>query len=254
MAYNGNGLGFNSYASRYLAGVVNEGGTTPGVLVRYAMEALSVDLWILQSGKPISVWPFYGGNAGSHALDLYRRFDITWSGTVTHDSNGVTGNGTTGIGQTGINPATVLNPSHFSVSVYSRTNSTSDTAYELGGLASSIGIYIACRQVSGNSSTRAGGPTASNMIGAVAASTGLFITHRTSTVNGASTRNGVVFISTAVATSSVPNVHYITVCAAAGLNFSARNIAFAHVGPGLADHAVFYTAVQAYQTALDRQV
>lgn len=254
MANNGNGLGFNNYAARYLAGVVNAAGTTPGVLVSYAVEALSVDLWILQAGAPVSAWPFYGGNAAAHALDLYRRHDITWQGTVTHDSNGATGDGTTGIGLTGINPAVALNPASCSMSVYSRTNSSADSRYEMGCFAGALYMYILCRNVAGNAVTGLGGPAGASMTGAVGASTGLFNVHRVSTVAAGFTRNGVSVASTTVSSSSLPYVSFLSVCGAAGLNFSARNLAFAHVGPQIGDHVAFNAAVNAYQVTLGRNV
>jgi hypothetical protein len=249
-----NGLGFNSYASRYMAGVVNAGGTTPGVNIQQYIEELAVRLFVAQSGIPTAAYPFYGGNAESHALDLFRHYDITWEGTVTHNSNGVTGDGSTGIGYTGINPTLALNVTSFSFSVYSRTNTSSDTDYEAGILVSAIGVFIRCRTVAGTVATRAGGQSAANFGGAVGASTGLFLVHRTATNSAAGTRNGTVFGSTAVAVGSLPNGSSLTVCGAAGLNFSNRNLAFAHVGPGLGSHSDFYTIVQDFQTALGRQV
>lgn len=249
-----NGLGFNNYAARYMADVVTAGGTTPGLLVQQAIETLSVEMWAAQRGAPISVWPFYGGTEDSHAIDLFHRFDITWSGTVTHNANGVMGDGSTGLGLTGINPAVALNPASVSMSIYSRTNAANDNYFDMGGSASGISMYIGARSAAGNAGFRIGGGAGGTFSGAVTASTGLFHVHRTSTVTAAATRNGVVAASSSVAVSSLPKVNFIAICAAAGLNFSPRNIAFAHVGPHVTGHLAFYNAVQAYETALGRQV
>lgn len=248
-----NGLGFNTYAARYMADVVNAGGTTPAVNIQQYIEELAVKLFVAQSGAPVAAYPFYGGNSDSHAIDLFHHHDITWTGTVTHNSNGVTGDGSTGFGSTGINPVLALSISSLSFSVYSRTASTSDTAYEAGILINSIGIFIQCRNVAGNAVTRAGGAPGGNFSGAVGASTGLFLIHRTTTNSAAGTRNGTVFGSSAVGIGNLPN-GFLTICAAAGLNFSNRNLAFAHVGPKLGSHSDFYTIVQDFQTALGRQV
>lgn len=50
-----------------------------------------------------SIYPFVGGNSTAHSKDLKAAHNITWSGTITHDANGVKGNGTTGYGDTGYN-------------------------------------------------------------------------------------------------------------------------------------------------------
>ena len=66
-----------------------------------------------------AVYPFVGGTASSHAVNLMStNYTITWHGTVTHDTNGVTGDGLTGYGDTGYSPTNGLmttSSAHFSV-------------------------------------------------------------------------------------------------------------------------------------------
>ena len=55
-----------------------------------------------------AIYPFVGGNALAHSFNLRNpaKYQITWVGGVTHDSNGITGDGATGYGDTGFNPST----------------------------------------------------------------------------------------------------------------------------------------------------
>jgi len=66
-----------------------------------------------------AVYPFVGGTAGSHAVNLMSTdYAITWYGNITHDANGITGDGLTGYGDTGYSPTNGLmttSSAHFSV-------------------------------------------------------------------------------------------------------------------------------------------
>lgn len=260
MPTSGNGLGFNQYAARYMAKVVTAGGSTPGVLVRQAIETLAAEFWIRFNvataiGPPLAVYPFYGGTADSHAINLYGdAFTIEWQDTVTHNVNGITGDGVAGLGRTGINPARDLTVTDFSFGMYSRTNAAADV-YDIGVNTGTASMYIRSRMVAGTFVSAAGGVGASMSV-AVAASTGLFMARRNETNLGVAFRNGAVVDSTAVAVSSNPNATGVAVCAAAGSGgLSTRNIAFAFVARDFGNQFLaLYNAVQAYETALGREV
>lgn len=70
------------------------------------------------------IYPFIGGNSLSHSINLKNTtiYDINFSGTWSHDNNGITGDGSTSYGDTGLIPATNLIESDTHVSIYSRTN------------------------------------------------------------------------------------------------------------------------------------
>lgn len=59
--------------------------------------------------KFTAFYPILGGIASWHSLNLINptTFQITWTGTVTHNANGVTSDGTTGYGDTGFIRTTV---------------------------------------------------------------------------------------------------------------------------------------------------
>lgn len=70
---------------------------------KLVLDLKAASLWT----KLDVIYPFVGGTAGAHAVNLKSpgTFDITWTGAgVTHDANGITGNGTTAYGNTGFNP------------------------------------------------------------------------------------------------------------------------------------------------------
>lgn len=100
-----------------------------------AINQLVLDL------KAASLWtkfhvlyPFVGGSASSHSFNLKSSsFQITWNGTVTHNSNGITGNGSSGYGATGYIPAAngTVNSSH--LSFYCRSASLSGFGTFVGG-------------------------------------------------------------------------------------------------------------------------
>jgi hypothetical protein len=77
------------------------------------------------------LYPFVGGSAVTNSFNLADPSvgRITWSGTVTHNANGITGDGTSGHGDTNV----VLSGTDaylVAMGVYSRTESTRDS-YEL---------------------------------------------------------------------------------------------------------------------------
>ena len=82
-----------------------------------------------------ALYPFVGGSADTHKFNLINpadsdaAFRIVWSGSVTHDANGIKSNGTNGYGDTKYNPvAASANPSSFSYGVYKTGTNASGTS------------------------------------------------------------------------------------------------------------------------------
>lgn len=257
-------LGFNTYAASYMSRVVNVGGTTPGVLIQQAFEDLSVAVYkaFRPSGSqapPLAAYPFYGGSAESHLLNLFGTdFEISWIGTLTHGSNGVNGNGTDSYGLTGVNPILDMDITSCAMGIYIRTNSAADV-YDMGARTSATNaVHIRGRIAAGNAVGALGG--ASNTSVAVAASTGLFVVEKRASLVLVLYRNGVTIDSNSTASATLPNVSFIAIGASAGIGpLSSRQFAFAFVSQrkapdGAVDHLALYTAVQAYETALGRAV
>lgn len=126
--------------------------TTAGVTdttQRYAINTL------VRSLKDANLWakidicyPFVGGTSTSHKFNLKNPVDsnnafrLTFSGGITHDSNGMRGNGTNAYANTQFNPASVgstqwdLNNGHFST--YLTATDVSASTGEVLGLRRTI--------------------------------------------------------------------------------------------------------------------
>lgn len=80
-------------------------GVTPNGAQRRAIEVITDAIAAIGPTKFLAVYPFIGGTAACHALNLVSTsYGMTWNGTVTHNASGITGNGTTGYGTTGLIP------------------------------------------------------------------------------------------------------------------------------------------------------
>jgi len=206
-----------------------------------------------------AIYPFVGGSASQHSYNLKNpaTFQITWSGTVTHNANGVTGNGSTGFGDTGFNPSTngTLGNSH--ISLYSRT----DQAINLIDMGATIGAtawLIHTRLLAGDFSPDLGASSRPNF--ATPNSLGYFAASRLNTTNISGYKDGVVVINNVSnSTSASPNGSLYLLASnqngSASLH-SQRNFAFASIGLGLtsAESTADYTTIQAYETALNRSI
>lgn len=209
--------------------------------------------------KMTAIYPFVGGTASAHSYNLKNtaQYQITWNGTVTHNSNGITGNGTNGYGNLNIAPNAIGTQNDQHISIYSRTdiNQSSYDIYSVGA-SSDSGILIRFLGSFNPKINMTGWPNA-----AVSTSLGLFTASRTSSTLLRGYQNNITRYSPASYASATPSANNLFICAGnngAGVanNFSTRNYAFASVGTGLDDTqaANLYTAVQVFQTILNRQV
>jgi hypothetical protein len=107
-------------AERFIAvaGITN---TTQKRAIRDLVSDLkTAGIW----GKFIAIYPFVGGTATSHSYNLVNPslYQVTWTGSPTHDANGVDFNGTSQYGNTGLNALSVLSQANNHISLYSRDN------------------------------------------------------------------------------------------------------------------------------------
>ena len=228
-----------------------------------AINQLVVDL------KGYSIWtkfsalyPMVGGTATKHSYNLKNtaQYQIGWNGGVTHSNLGVQFGGVNGWGNTGYNLSTNASLNSHSISVYSRTTGTSSFQCELGVTGGVFdgggGIFL---RASGLTYYRVNSQ-ASYITYSDADSRGFYLANRTASnvVNG--WRNSTkVATGTTVSYTPLANFNYsIGAFNENGGNnyYSAKQIAFASIGSGLTDTeaANFYTAVQAFQTALGRSI
>ena len=212
----------------------------------------SAGLWT----KMKAIYPFVGGTATSHKFnlkdprDLDAAYRLVFNGGWTHSSTGALPNGTTGYADTKLNMSTVLssfNSNH--IAFYSRTQNLVDSANMGGGAA---GSYVTIER-----STQWNGTTYINS--AVDPTTGLFVNTRNAVNSQKFFRNGSQLGSTnttSITSSANANIFIGARNIGGGNQYAAREASFATIGDGLTDAeaSAFYTAVQAFQTTLGRQV
>jgi hypothetical protein len=211
--------------------------------------------------KMKAIYPFVGGTASTHKWnlkdprDLDAAFRLVFNGGWTHSSNGATPNGTNGYADTKFNPSLngQLNSAH--LSYYSRTNNSTDNQIEIGANAPA---HFLCYRFSSllayhgiNSLDTPSTP--------FTPSTGLFVGSRINSTTGKFYTNGSLALTDNKASTSRPNQNI----SLGALNnngtqayFTTKQVAFSTIGDGLTDTeaANLYTRVQAFQTALSRNV
>jgi hypothetical protein len=222
--------------------------------------------------KMVAVYPFVGGTADTHKYnlkdprDLDAAYRITWNGTVTHNSNGITGDASTAYGDTHLLDSTLGNSDkHFSV--YIKTNSQ-NTMCDLGvgntgggtadtnffsdfttGVSVNVGTYTRINTT--------GARDTINTLG-VPSSRAYWISTRNSTMdNKLLYKNSslVVNLSGETIGTAAALSHYIMASNNSGAsNFSNRNYAFLTFGNYLnsTDASNLNTRVQSFQTSLSR--
>jgi hypothetical protein len=214
------------------------------------------------TSKMKALYPMVGGTAAKHkfnfmdAQDTDAAFRLNFVGGWTHSSTGATPNGTNAYADTNFTPSGNATLDSHHISYYSRTNSNG-TEVELGSRsAGDAGSIIEIRT---SNTTYFRVNSASNYITySDSDSRAFYISNRTgaSTVNG--WRNGTKVVSGTVGSSTLStNKYYLAAWNDGGaVYYSIKQTAFASIGDGLTDTeaANFYTAVQAFQTTMARQV
>jgi hypothetical protein len=227
--------------------------TQQSAINQLVLDLKSYSIW----SKLEAIYPYVGGNATSHSYNLKdtTQFQITWSGGVTHDSNGITGNGTNAYGNTGLVDSTVLT-NYVSMGVYSRTSAQAVTV-EIGaaGGGGTGNFIISNRSASGMQYFAMDG---TGTYRTVTNGLGLAAMNRTSSSDVQSYKNGVEVTATKTENAhSGNNIYVLARKTNTTIDFySARNLAFAFIGNSLTttEQANLYTAIQTYQTTLSRQV
>ena len=209
--------------------------------------------------KMKAIYPFVGGTASAHKFnlkdprDLDAAFRLVFSGGWTHSSNGALPNGTNGYADTKLNPSSSLSTSSAHFAKYNRTNDLIGNKID-GCSASTLFFqhnYTAANTCIGDvSSVASYTPTNTQ---------GFFNATRTSLSVIKLFRNLSNIANNTSTITALPNISVLLGARndTSGVFFyNSYQCAFASIGDGLTDTeaANFYTAVQAYQTTLGRQV
>ena len=209
-----------------------------------------------------AVYPMVGASAAACAQNLKSSsFTGTFSSGWTFASTGVTGNGTSAYMDTGFNPSLNLTTTSGHHSAYLRTNLSISGQYAYGCETNTLNRMVLFPYSFGvgwisdlydNSQSRISSNSGN--------STGFVLGSRSSSSSHKLFRNGSqIAASTNSTNGTLPNLNYY-ISAYNSLNtaafYNTNQLAFYSIGDGLTDTQAsnFYTAVQAFQTTLSRQV
>lgn len=226
-----------------------------------AINTLVVDLkgysiWT----KMKAVYPFVGGTSTSNSYNLKNtsQYQITWIGGVTHSSNGVTFNGTNGYGNTGLNQLSVLTQNSQHISFYSRTN-TDGNFGEIGVRSAATAYTILQVKYSNTFVAPINEAYVFADNSANANGQGFYVGNRTGATLRNNWKNGIKVHTSSSTSQTQANFNFFVGAfnnAGSAAGYTDKQCAFASIGDGLTDTeaANLYTAVQAFQTALSRNV
>jgi len=249
--------GFDSSAISFFnaTGITN---TTQQDAIDNLVRGLKDDgIW----NKMKAIYPFVGGTATTHKFnlkdprDVDAAYRIVFNGGWTHSRNGAQPNGTNGFAETFFNPVAQslpINDTHFSI--YSRTNNITTNVmignYSGGGFNQSNIFSFIPLFVRINSTNTATTITNTDILGLITAS-------RISGTQTTTYKNTTAYLENNPSTAISNNSYRLGGNVGIQPNlYDSNQYAFSTIGNGLTDTeaANLYTRVQAFQTALSRQV
>ena len=205
--------------------------------------------------KMLAIYPLVGGTATTHKwnlknpLDTNNAYRLVFNGGVTHNSNGITGNGSNAYASTFLQDAS-LNIDNKHISMYQRNILLGSNVSMGAGTSADNRFYL---NLSGQNYSTLG--MFQSPVAVINPQRGMFTMSKT--ISGAFTyyQNSLTPVTkTGTNASSIDT--YILLAQTGGADPSAANLSFASIGQGISgtEAANLYTAVQAFQTTLGRQV
>jgi hypothetical protein len=234
--------------------------TQQGAINTLVVDLKGYGIWT----KMKALYPFCGGSASSHKFnlkdprDLDAAFRLFFSGGWTHSSTGALPNGTNAFANSFCKTVTDISVNSHSFGIYSRTNDTTGTqaygVFEGSGFDNIIQHWIS------NGSFTDG--ASSNMLSYTAnPTTSLIMLTRRSQTDWQAYRAGVSLGTRTTGCSFLTGKNFFFAARNDGSNLTAefyckQQLAFGFIGDGLTntESGNLYTAVQAFQTTLGRQV
>ena len=258
------GGGFDPDAQAFFDRVTTAGGTLT-TTEKNATNQLVLDMKSAGIWTPMkAIYPMVGASAAACAQNLKSSsFTGTFTSGWTFASTGATPNGSSAYMDTGFNPNTNLTTSSACLSVYTRGTGIGGSGYpiDLGCDVTGTGFNIS-QKMSGSGSTQYHGRVFVQIVDGVDGNNiaGLQLISRNSTTSLKYFRNGTLIqTNSTLEVGPIPNINaYLGALnnnGTAGI-FSVREYALASLSDGLTvtQASNFYTAVQAFQTTIGRQV
>ena len=213
--------------------------------------------------KMKAIYPFVGGSASTHKFnlkdprDLDAAFRLQFNGGWTHSANGAQPNGTNGFANTFFNTLVNFTLNNTHLSIYTRTNGS---GYDFGNINGSNLTALSSGWAGVAYSDQYNYLTA-RISQSVANTQGFYIGSRTNNVTHKLYKSGNQIGATNTGASGIILSLSLFLGAlnnnsGSGTIYSNKQYALCSIGDGLTDTeaANFYTAVQNFQTTLNRQV
>lgn len=209
--------------------------------------------------KMYAVYPLVGGSASTHKFNLKNPQDtnaayrLTFSGGLTHNSNGITFGGVNGTISTNM-ASTVPAQNSVSFGVYSRTSGNGAGAeFALGSGTASPRLNMLIQYTNGNTYFDLNNTYLSTIVALATTATGLYVSSRTAS-NAINLYRRGVNVSSQTDASSAIMAGTIGMGAFSGGGYSSRNVSYYHISQGLTNTEVsqLNELVQNLQIALSR--
>lgn len=210
-----------------------------------------------------AIYPIVGGSAATHKWnlkdprDLDAAFRLTFATGWTHASTGMLPNGTSAFADTKLNLDTTTNLNSVAFGVYSRSNTAGGNRYH--GASSATSFFTLSEKLTSNNYLAF--INDNGVIGTFSASTdsrGFFQGSRTA-VNAIRIAKNNSQVTSSIASTTKPAFN-VFIGANNNQNvanrYNDKEVAFFYISDGLISTEMtnLYTAVQAYQTTLNRQI
>jgi hypothetical protein len=252
---------FDADAAAFFDRVTAAGGTLSAT-EKQATNQLVLDLKANSLWTPMkAIYPMVGASAAACAQNLKSSsFTGTFTSGWTFASTGVTPNGTSAFFNTGLIPSVDLTQNSTHLSYYSRTNSLTGLIIDMGSSTGTTGTSFRTYIIMYfNGLSYSNINSASDTPVTTMTDTRKFVlAYRNNSLNFVNQVNSTKQTLTSASSGLSDKAFYIGAWNRNGTadNFSIRECALASIGDGLTDTQAsnFYTAVQAFQTTLNRQV
>ena len=255
------GVSYDADASAFFTAASITDTTQKSAVNQLVLDLKSYNIW----AKMKALYPIVGGSAGSHAVNLKTpgTYNLTFSTGWTHASTGMTP--ASAYADTALAPSTAFSATdNKHLSYYSRTNA--GTAGNSSSIGSDNGTTGFCRfsirsAAANNRNSVYGGTNGTATATAETDSRGFYQSSRSSSTASAFYKNGNNIATGSTTTGSTSQITQTLLIGGARSGASItyydnKECAFASIGDSLdaTEAANFYTAVQAYQTTLSRNV
>jgi hypothetical protein len=251
-------FGFDPDAQAFFDRVTTAGGSLT-TTEKNATNTLVIQMKADGTWTPMkAIYPMVGASAAACAQNLKSSsFTGTFTSGWTFASTGVTGNGTSSFMDSTLIPSNELSLTSGHYSIYSRTNIDS-LSIDMGALSGTQVNHQLWLRFSNTTYFRYSNANSAGTLSGQTSSLGHYILNRNSITNTNGYKNGSAIL-TELQTAALPTVSIYIGARNSNGSFTlptTREYAFASIGDGLTDTQAsnFYTAVQAFQTTLSRQV